>query len=228
FRSVPRKVTSAAADNDFTEPFLLPSSSEPNFGKIEDEDAADIDLLLAEGEGAVKQKRRRPKRGEDFRFREALLKADFWLLFAVFFIGVGSGVTVLNNLAQVGTAAGVVGTTISVSLFSLGNFFGRLGGGAVSDYFVRVKDTSTDSTDHMHPSGDDSQLPSLRAGSQGYALHLRCHTRRVLWRPFLGDGVDVIGAVWAKAVWEDLQLHLAGEPTWRARVQQPRWVCLRS
>ncbi|XP_037467697.1 protein NUCLEAR FUSION DEFECTIVE 4-like [Triticum dicoccoides] len=139
FRSVPRKVTSAAADNDHTEPFLLPSSSEPNFGKIEDEDAADIDLLLAEGEGAVKQKRRRPKRGEDFRFREALLKADFWLLFAVFFIGVGSGVTVLNNLAQVGTAAGVVGTTISVSLFSLGNFFGRLGGGAVSDYFVRSR-----------------------------------------------------------------------------------------
>ncbi|VAI71138.1 unnamed protein product [Triticum turgidum subsp. durum] len=139
FRSVPRKVTSAAADSDHTEPFLLPSSSEQNFGKIEDEDAADIDLLLAEGEGAVKQKRRRPKRGEDFRFREALLKADFWLLFAVFFIGVGSGVTVLNNLAQVGTAAGVVGTTISVSLFSLGNFFGRLGGGAVSDYFVRSR-----------------------------------------------------------------------------------------
>ncbi|PNT76396.1 hypothetical protein BRADI_1g47750v3 [Brachypodium distachyon] len=128
---------SSAADNNPTEPFLPPSYSGSNFGNIEDEDAADIDVLLAEGEGAVKQKRRRPKRGEDFRFREALLKADFWLLFAVFFIGVGSGVTVLNNLAQVGIAAGAVDTTISLSLFSFGNFFGRLGGGAASDYIVR-------------------------------------------------------------------------------------------
>ncbi|CAM0913056.1 unnamed protein product [Alopecurus aequalis] len=136
FRSNPRKGASAA-DTDHAEPLILPSSTGPNAGNIEDEDAADIDILLAEGEGAVKQKRRKPKRGEDFRFREALLKADFWLLFAVFFIGVGSGVTVLNNLAQIGVAAGAVDTTIAVSLFSLGNFFGRLGGGAVSDILIR-------------------------------------------------------------------------------------------
>jgi Na+/glutamate symporter len=55
----------------------------------------------------------------------------------VYFIGVGSGVTVLNNLAQVGIAAGVADTTISLALFSFGNFFGRLGGGAVSEYLVR-------------------------------------------------------------------------------------------
>jgi hypothetical protein len=136
FRTNPRK-GSSAADNDQTEPFILPSSTEPNLGNIEDEDPADIDVLLAEGEGAVKQRRKKPRRGEDFRFREALLKADFWLLFGVFFIGVGSGVTVLNNLAQIGIAAGSADTTIAVSLFSLGNFFGRLGGGAVSDYLVR-------------------------------------------------------------------------------------------
>ncbi|KAL5225875.1 hypothetical protein ABZP36_012514 [Zizania latifolia] len=128
----------SSADHEHTEP-LLPSSSASNLGNIDDSDATDIDILLAEGEGAVKQKRRRPKRGEDFRFREALLKADFWLLFAVYFIGVGSGVTVLNNLAQVGIAAGAVNTTISLSLFSFGNFFGRLGGGAVSEYLVRSR-----------------------------------------------------------------------------------------
>ncbi|KAK1604534.1 hypothetical protein QYE76_028207 [Lolium multiflorum] len=138
FRTNQRK-GSSAADNDHTEPFILPSSTEPNLGNIEDEDPADIDVLLAEGEGAVKQKRKKPRRGEDFRFREALLKADFWLLFGVFFIGVGSGVTVLNNLAQIGIAAGSADTTIAVSLFSLGNFFGRLGGGAVSDYLVRSR-----------------------------------------------------------------------------------------
>ncbi|KAL6606096.1 hypothetical protein ACP70R_041749 [Stipagrostis hirtigluma subsp. patula] len=129
---------SPTTDNDHKEP-LLPSSSGPNLGKLEEDDATDIDILLAEGEGAIKQKRRRPKRGEDFRFREAILKADFWLLFAMYFIGVGSGITVLNNLAQVGLAAGAFDTTISLSLFSVCNFFGRLGGGAVSEYLVRSR-----------------------------------------------------------------------------------------
>ncbi|TVU02339.1 hypothetical protein EJB05_52190 [Eragrostis curvula] len=130
--------SSPTSDNDHTES-LLPSSSASNLADIEDEDSFDIDILLAEGEGAIKQKRRRPKRGEDFRFREAILKADFWLLFAIYFIGVGSGITVLNNLAQIGIAAGAVDTTISLSLFSFCNFFGRLGGGAVSEYLVRSR-----------------------------------------------------------------------------------------
>ncbi|KAG6769277.1 hypothetical protein POTOM_024897 [Populus tomentosa] len=54
--------------------------------------------------------------------------ADFWLLFFVYFVGVGSGVTVLNNLAQIGIAQGVHDTTILLSLFSFCNFVGRLGG----------------------------------------------------------------------------------------------------
>ncbi|KAI6679223.1 hypothetical protein NL676_033104 [Syzygium grande] len=91
-----------------------------------------------EGEGAVKKKRR-PKRGEDFNFFEALVKADFWLLFLVYFVGVGTGVTVLNNMAQIGIAQGAHDTTILMSLFSFGNFVGRLGGGALSEHFVRSK-----------------------------------------------------------------------------------------
>jgi hypothetical protein len=130
------EVSSPISDNDNTES-LLPSSSASNLGSIEDDESFDIDILLAEGEGAINQKRRKPKRGEDFRFREAILKADFWLLFAVYFVGVGSGITVLNNLAQIGIAAGAVDTTISLSIFSFCNFFGRLGGGAVSEYLVR-------------------------------------------------------------------------------------------
>nr|TKW19920.1 hypothetical protein SEVIR_4G051200v2 [Setaria viridis] len=133
-----RKGPSDSSDNDHTES-LLPSSSESNLGNFEEYDSTDIDILLAEGEGAIKPKRRRPRRGEDFRFREAILKADFWLLFAIYFVGVGSGITVLNNLAQIGIAAGAVDTTISLSVFSFCNFFGRLGGGAVSEYFVRAR-----------------------------------------------------------------------------------------
>ncbi|CAN6172769.1 unnamed protein product [Urochloa humidicola] len=129
---------SPATDNGHTEP-LLPSTSESNLGNFEEYDSMDIDILLAEGEGAIKPKRRRPRRGEDFRFREAILKADFWLLFAIYFVGVGAGITVLNNLAQIGIAAGAVDTTISLSVFSFCNFFGRLGGGAVSEYLVRAR-----------------------------------------------------------------------------------------
>ncbi|KAJ3696458.1 hypothetical protein LUZ61_000163 [Rhynchospora tenuis] len=100
--------------------------------------ASDEDILLAEGEGAI-IKKKGPRRGEDFEFCEALIKADFWLLFMVYFLGVGSGVTVLNNLAQIGIAAGTEDTTILLSLFSFCNFVGRLGGGAVSEHFVRSR-----------------------------------------------------------------------------------------
>ncbi|CAK7338555.1 unnamed protein product [Dovyalis caffra] len=46
--------------------------------KPENDEASEVAMLLAEGEGATKKKRR-PKRGE-----------DFWLLFCVYFVGVGS------------------------------------------------------------------------------------------------------------------------------------------
>ena len=119
-----------------TDPLLRPSSSATLLGSFyEIEDASDGETLLAVGEGAVK-KRRRPRRGEDFKFREALIKADFWLLWFSYFLGVGSGVTVLNNLAQIGVAVGVDDTTMLLALFSFCNFAGRLGSGAVSEYYV--------------------------------------------------------------------------------------------
>lgn len=117
---------------------LLSSSSASGLGSFNDvvDGSAEVAMLLAEGEGAVRKKRR-PKRGEDFKFTEALVKADYWLLFFVYFVGVGTGVTVLNNLAQIGIAQGMEDTTILLSLFSFFNFVGRLGGGVVSEYFVR-------------------------------------------------------------------------------------------
>lgn len=123
---------------DITKP-LLPSSSGTALESYYDKDGSNENsMLLAEGEGAiVPSKKRRPKRGEDFTFTEALVKADFWLLFFVYFVGVGTGVTVVNNLAQIGTAQGVEDTTILLSLFSFFNFVGRLGGGIVSEHFVR-------------------------------------------------------------------------------------------
>ncbi|XP_070661377.1 protein NUCLEAR FUSION DEFECTIVE 4-like [Malus domestica] len=122
---------------DITEPLLEPSGVVGSPGRLnEGHDSSDVPLLLAEGEGGVNEKR---KLGEDFKFIEAVVKADFWLLFFVFFFGVGSGVTVLNNLAQIGVAQGFDDTTFLLSLFGVGNFVGRLGGGFVSERFVRSK-----------------------------------------------------------------------------------------
>lgn len=129
----------AQGKDDNAEP-LLASSSAGALGSFTDQDdLSEVAELLALGEGAVKQKKRRPKRGEDFKFTEAIVKADFWLLFFVFFVGVGTGVTVLNNLAQIGIAQGEEDTTTLLSIFSFCNFVGRLGGGVVSEHFVKTK-----------------------------------------------------------------------------------------
>ncbi|CAK7356971.1 unnamed protein product [Dovyalis caffra] len=122
-----------------TDPLLTPSSSATHLGSfVDNDDASDVETLLAVGEGAVKKKRR-PKRGEDFKFREALIKADFWLLWVLYFLGVGSGVTVLNNLAQIGVAFDLEDTTILLAIFSFCNFVGRIGSGAISEHFVRSR-----------------------------------------------------------------------------------------
>lgn len=120
-----------------TSPLLTPSSSATILESFhENGDVSDVEMLIAEGQGAVRAKRR-PKRGDDFKFREAFIKADFWLCWFAYFLGAGSGVTVLNNLAQIGVALGVEDTTILLSVFSFCNFIGRLGAGVVSEYFVR-------------------------------------------------------------------------------------------
>eukprot|EP00850_Spirogloea_muscicola_P021812 SM000262S09891 [mRNA] locus=s262:105963:124729:- [translate_table: standard] len=97
-------------------------------------------ILVAVGEGAVKRRRRGgPRRGEDFTLRQALVKADFWLLFASCLCGCGSGLTAINNLAQMGQAQGYADARIFVSLVSVWNFLGRLGGGFLSEYCVRER-----------------------------------------------------------------------------------------
>ncbi|KAI9128138.1 hypothetical protein K1719_001131 [Acacia pycnantha] len=139
----PELLAGSSEHDEKSEPLLIPvSSSSGMLGSFNDNDeSSEVAMLLAVGEGAV-NKKRRPKRGEDFNFREAVIKADFWLLFLVFFVGVGTGVTVVNNLAQIGIAQGVENTTILLSIFGFCNFVGRLGGGIVSDHFVRFLDSA--------------------------------------------------------------------------------------
>ncbi|CAK9194014.1 unnamed protein product [Sphagnum troendelagicum] len=120
---------------DINEPLLIAATSVGKEQQQQD-NVDDAELLLAVGEGAVRRKR--PRRGQDFKLKQALVKADFWLLFFTFFCGVGTGVTALNNLGQIGEAQGYFNVDIFVSLISIANFLGRLGGGSLSEHYIRT------------------------------------------------------------------------------------------
>ncbi|XP_022750464.1 protein NUCLEAR FUSION DEFECTIVE 4-like isoform X2 [Durio zibethinus] len=125
------------------------------FSEVEDEKPKEVDLLPASerhkriaqlqtklfqaaAEGAVRVKRRKgPRRGEDFTLMQALIKADFWLIFFSLLLGSGSGLTVIDNLGQMSQSLGYDNTHIFVSMISIWNFLGRVGGGYFSEIIVR-------------------------------------------------------------------------------------------
>nr|XP_016438093.1 PREDICTED: protein NUCLEAR FUSION DEFECTIVE 4-like [Nicotiana tabacum] len=125
------------------------------FSEVEEEKPKEVDLLpalerqkriaqlqvklaQAAAEGAVRIKRRRgPHRGEDFTLMQALKKADFWLMFFSLLLGSGSGLTVIDNLGQMSQSLGSNNTHVFVSLISIWNFLGRIGGGYFSEIIVR-------------------------------------------------------------------------------------------
>ncbi|XP_074294341.1 protein NUCLEAR FUSION DEFECTIVE 4-like [Silene latifolia] len=140
-----KEETSKAAESD----------GEVFFSEVEDEKPKDVDLLPASerrkriaqlqvkvaqaaAEGAVRVKRRQgPHRGEDFTLAQALIKADFWLMFCPFMLASGSGLTVIDNLGQMSQSLGYDNTHIFVSMISIWNFLGRVGGGYLSEIVVR-------------------------------------------------------------------------------------------
>lgn len=87
-------------------------------------------------EPVVEIKRPRPSIGEDHTIIEAISTTDFWILFASFLCGVGTGLAVMNNMGQMGLALGYVDVSIFVSLTSIWGFFGRILSGSVSEYFI--------------------------------------------------------------------------------------------
>ena len=74
---------------------------------------------------------------EGVNLMQAMKKADFWLLFFSFLCGMGTAMTANNNLGQLGEAQGYKTVGIFVSLISIFSSFGRLAGGAASDYYLR-------------------------------------------------------------------------------------------
>lgn len=136
-------------------PALERGSSEVILSEVEDEKPADVDtlpsserkkriaqlqskLVQAAAVGAVRVKGRSgPRRGEDFTLAQALIKADFWLLFISLLLGSGSGLTVIDNLGQISQSLQYDNTHIFVSMVSIWNFLGRVGGGYISEIAVR-------------------------------------------------------------------------------------------
>ncbi|KAI4297749.1 hypothetical protein L6164_037620 [Bauhinia variegata] len=78
-----------------------------------------------------------PAVGEEHTIMEALSSFDFWILFASFLCGVGTGLAVMNNMGQIGLALGYTDVSIFVSLTSIWGFFGRIISGSVSEYFIK-------------------------------------------------------------------------------------------
>ncbi|KAM0033255.1 putative MFS transporter superfamily [Helianthus debilis subsp. tardiflorus] len=123
--------------------------------EVEDETPSEIDSLPAEerekrishlqarlvqaaADGAVKVKKKKgPRRGEDFTLTQALVKADFLLMFFSLVLASGSGLTVIDNLGQMCQSLGYENPHIFVSMISIWNFLGRVAGGYFSELVVR-------------------------------------------------------------------------------------------
>ncbi|KAA3489506.1 protein NUCLEAR FUSION DEFECTIVE 4 [Gossypium australe] len=70
----------------------------------------------------------KPKRGEDYTILQALTSIDMCILFFATFCGLGSSLTAVDNLGQIGESLGYPNKTVTsfVSLVSIWNFLGRL------------------------------------------------------------------------------------------------------
>ncbi|KAL2477103.1 Major facilitator superfamily protein [Forsythia ovata] len=81
--------------------------------------------------------KKKPVLGEEHTILEALRTVDFWILFVSFLCGVGTGLTVMNNMGQMGLALGYTDVSMFVSLTSIWGFFGRILSGWISEYFIK-------------------------------------------------------------------------------------------
>ncbi|ESQ51286.1 hypothetical protein EUTSA_v10016458mg [Eutrema salsugineum] len=79
-----------------------------------------------------------PSRGEDYTILQALFSIDMIILFVATFCGLGSSLTAVDNLGQIGESLGYPNHTVSsfVSLVSIWNYFGRVFSGFVSEYLL--------------------------------------------------------------------------------------------
>ncbi|KAK1409952.1 hypothetical protein QVD17_36483 [Tagetes erecta] len=80
----------------------------------------------------------KPERGDDYNILQALLSTDMLVLFIATFCGLGTSLTAVDNLGQIGESLGYPSKTIKsfVSLLSIWNYFGRIFSGFVSEILL--------------------------------------------------------------------------------------------
>ncbi|KAG0621566.1 hypothetical protein M758_3G030400 [Ceratodon purpureus] len=85
-----------------------------------------------------------PRKGDDHTILQTFRSLDFWLLFIATTFGIGSGLTVTDNMGQLGLSLGYSASAVRtfVSLVSIWNAIGRWVGGFVSDILLRHYGTS--------------------------------------------------------------------------------------
>lgn len=78
---------------------------------------------------------------EEMNVLQAMCTVEFWMLFVTMIAGLGSGLSMINNMSQIGESLGYSTIQIGnmVSLWSMWNFLGRFGGGHVSDYIMHKR-----------------------------------------------------------------------------------------
>ncbi|KAI8533170.1 hypothetical protein RHMOL_Rhmol11G0276100 [Rhododendron molle] len=109
-----------------TEPLLLDEASIAAQETEKKEETEEEEAEEAATEAVVVVERRPPVIGEEHTIFESLRTVDFWILFVSFLCGVGTGLTVMNNMGQIGLALGYTDVSIFVSLMSIFGFFGRI------------------------------------------------------------------------------------------------------
>lgn len=94
------------------------------------------EVLGADNEKQLKGKR--PQRGEDHTILQALMSLDLWILFLATTCGLGSTITAIDNMGQIGKSLRYSSLSIStfVSLLSIWNFLGRVGAGFISEILL--------------------------------------------------------------------------------------------
>ncbi|KAE8706294.1 hypothetical protein F3Y22_tig00110402pilonHSYRG00099 [Hibiscus syriacus] len=125
---------------------LLPKTEQREDGNS-DRNAREHEVVCSEvademPEEVGAKRTRGPRAGEDFTLMQALITADFWLIMLSLLLGSGSGLTVIDNLGQMSQSLGYDNAHIYVSVISIWNFLGRVGGGSFSEIIVR---------DHAYP-----------------------------------------------------------------------------
>lgn len=127
---VPIALSFSSEVHDPIEESLLP-------GELSESVQDKPEAIIGEVETEADSKKRGPKLGENFILRQALGKADLWLLFVSLVLGSGSGITIIDNMGQICESLGYSNTRIFVSIISICNFLGRVGGGYLSELIVR-------------------------------------------------------------------------------------------